>query len=135
MAGKKQHFIPQHFQKPFVIPGSHDRLWMFRRGKSSGFTVARKKAAAKEYFYSKPSPDGLPTLDDLVTEYENDLHKIVDRIRELEIESAVDSREIAQVDCSSCSPFFSLTRNHGRGRRSGGPMLRKDCFASNLETL
>ena len=97
MAGKKQHFIPQHFQKPFVIPGSHDRLWVFRRGQSSGFTVARKKAAAKEYFYSKPSPDGAPTLDDLVTEYEYDLHKIVDRIRELEIGSAVDSREIAQV--------------------------------------
>ena len=47
MAGKKQHFIPQHFQKPFVIPGSRDRLWMFRRGKPSGLNVTRKKAAAQ----------------------------------------------------------------------------------------
>lgn len=68
MAGKKQHFIPQHFLKPFTIPGSGDHLWMFRRSKSYGIKVARKNAAAQEYFYSKPSDDGSPTLDDLVTD-------------------------------------------------------------------
>ena len=97
MAGKKQHFIPQHFQKPFVILGGSDQLWMFRIGNSFGVKVARKKAAAQEYFYSKPSTDGSLTLDDLVTEYENELHATVDNIRALEIGSDIDSREISRV--------------------------------------
>ena len=110
MAGKKQHFIPQHFQKPFVIPGGGDRLWMFRRGNSSGVKVARKKAAAQEYFYSKPSDDGSPTLDDLVTEYENDLQAIVDQIRALQIGNDIDSIAISKVVA-----HLSVRSSHMRG--------------------
>lgn len=97
MAGKKQHFIPQHFLKPFVIPGGGDHLWMFRRSKSNGIKVARKNAAAQQYFYSKPSDDGSQTLDDLVTEYERDLHLIVDQIRKLDIGDNIDSKKISKV--------------------------------------
>ena len=49
---------------------------MFRRGKASGFQVARNRAAAQEYFYSHPSKDTPPTLDDLVTAYESRLHQL-----------------------------------------------------------
>lgn len=110
MAGKKQHFIPQHFQKPFVIPGGGDHLWMFRRSKSSGIRVARKDAATKGYFYSKPSDDGSPTLDDLVTEYERDLHVIVDQIRKLEIGDNIDSKELSKVVA-----HLSTRSSHTRG--------------------
>ena len=110
MAGKKQHFIPQHFQKPFVIPGGSDQLWMFRIGNSFGVKVARKKAAAQEYFYSKPSIDGSLTLDDLVTEYESELHTTVDKIRVLKIGSEIDNREISRVVA-----HLSLRSSHMRG--------------------
>ena len=97
MAGKKQHFIPRHFLKPFVIPGGGDHLWMYRKGQSSAIRVARNDAAAQNYFYSRPSGDGLPTLDDLMTEYEEKLHRVVDEIRRLQIGEVIDSAMIAQV--------------------------------------
>ena len=97
MAGKKQHFIPQHFLKPFVIPDKGDHLWLFRRGKSSGIKVPRNRAAAQEYFYSRPSIDGQPTLDDLVTEYESDIRTIVDKIRLLKTGEIIDSENISRV--------------------------------------
>ena len=97
MTGKKQHFIPRHFLKSFVIPGRGDHLWMYRRGQSSAIRVARNDAAAQNYFYSKPSGDGLPTLDDLMTEYEVQLHRTVDEIRRIEIGEVIDGAKIAQV--------------------------------------
>ena len=97
MAGKKQHFIPQHFLKPFVIPDQGDHLWMFRRGKSSGVIVPRNRAAAQEYFYSRPSIDGQPTLDDLVTEYESDIRTIVDEIRLLKTGEIINSENISKI--------------------------------------
>ena len=97
MAGKKQHFIPQHFLKPFVIPGGGDSLWMFRRGKASGFQVARNRAAAQEYYYSHPSKDTYPGVDDLVTAYEHRLHPVVDQIRSLSVGNQIDGKQIAEV--------------------------------------
>ena len=97
MAGKKQHFIPRHFLKPFVIPSRGDHLWMYRKGQSSAIPVARNDAAAQSYFYSKPSGKGLPTLDDLVTEYEGQLHSTVDQIRTLKPGEVIEGSEIATV--------------------------------------
>ena len=97
MAGKKQHFIPQHFLKPFVIPGSRDHLWMYRRGQTSPVAVARSDAAAQNYFYSRSSRDGQPTLDDLITSYESYLHVIVDEIRRLNIGDTIDGLKIAEI--------------------------------------
>ena len=97
MPGKKQHFIPQHFLKPFVTPEKGDHLWLFRRGKSSGIKVPRNRAAAQEYFYSRPATDGQPTLDDLVTEYEGDIRTIVDEIRLLKTGQIINSEDISRV--------------------------------------
>ena len=97
MAGKKQHFIPQHFLKAFVIPGSKNQMWMYRRGKTNGISVALKNAATQQYFYSKPMIDGTPSLDDLITEYERKLHKTVNELRNLEAGEKIDSRKISEV--------------------------------------
>ena len=97
MAGKKQHFIPQHFLKSFVTPDIGDHLWMFRRGKQSGIKVPRNRAAAQEYFYSRPSIDGQPTLDELVTEYESDIRTIVDEIRLIKTGEIINSEDISRV--------------------------------------
>ena len=42
MAGKKQHFIPRHFLKPFLAPEAKESLWMLRRGNPSGFYRGQK---------------------------------------------------------------------------------------------
>ena len=110
MAGKKQHFIPKHFLRPFVAPESSDSLWMFRRGNPSGFMVARRKAAAQEYFYSTPSSDGSPTVDDLVTDYEHRLSRIVDEIREIAVGSRIDGSAISEVVA-----HLSTRSSHMRG--------------------
>ena len=97
MAGKKQHFIPRHFLKPFVAPGGGDHLWVYRKGHMSPIRVARRDAAAQNFFYSKPSADRSPTLDDMVTDYETNLHRKVDNIRRLKMGDAIDSQTIAEV--------------------------------------
>ena len=110
MAGKKQHFIPRHFLRPFVIPGQGDHLWMYRRGQASPKRVARNDAAAQNYFYSRPSGDGVPTLDDLITEYEVHLHKTVNEIRCLEIGEPIDSAKISEV-----AAHLMVRSSHMRG--------------------
>ena len=97
MAGKKQHFIPQHYLKSFIVSGKGDHLWVYRRGHASAKCVARHDAAAQNYFYSRPSVDGSTTLDDLVTEYESDLHLKVDEIRNLEIGELIESAKISEI--------------------------------------
>lgn len=69
MAGRKQHFIPKHFLKEFVIPNGSYKHWMYRRGLPIPVQVSRGDAAATRDFYSKPATTGAPTLDDLITEY------------------------------------------------------------------
>lgn len=73
MAGRKQHFIPRHFLKEFVIPDGSDKHWMYRRGLPNPIPVSRSDAAATRDFYSKPATTGEPPLDDLITEYEKEL--------------------------------------------------------------
>lgn len=97
MAGRGQHFIPQHFQKPFVIPDGKDQLWMYRRGNPDAIPVARKDAAKERDFNSPPSIDGLPTLDDLITDYEKRLFPMVDQVRELKVGQAIPSDTIAEI--------------------------------------
>ena len=97
MAGKKQHFIPQHYLKAFVIPGSKNQMWMYRRGKTNGIRVALRNAATQQYFYSKSTIDGTPSLDDLITEYERKLHKTVNELRNLDAGEKIDSEKISEV--------------------------------------
>lgn len=97
MAGRGQHFIPQHFQKPFVIPDGKDQLWMYRRGSSTAIPVARKDAAKERDFNSPPSLDGLPTLDDLITDYEKCLFPMVDQIRGLKSGQTIPADMIAEI--------------------------------------
>ena len=97
MAGKKQHFIPQHFLKAFAIPGSKNQIWMYRRGKTNGFRTALQDAATQKYFYSKSTIDGTPSLDDLITEYERNHHKTVNELRNLDAGEEIDSKKISEV--------------------------------------
>ena len=97
MSGTNQHYIPKHFLKPFIIPGSESRLWKFQTGRPSVANVALVKAAAQDYYYSEQSSDGSKTLDDLITGYESHKHRVVDKIRALDVGDTITSAEIAEV--------------------------------------
>ena len=70
MSGKHQHYIPGFLQRAFGIRAKR-RQWIWRLG-SEGEPECRriKKTGAQDYFYSKPSADGRPTLDDAITAVE-----------------------------------------------------------------
>lgn len=70
---------------------------MYRRGKTNGIRVALKNAATQQYFYSKPTIDGTPSLDDLITEYERKHHKTVNELRNLDAGEKIDSKKISEV--------------------------------------
>lgn len=97
MAGRKQHFIPRHFLKEFVIPDGSDKLWMYRRELKKPVPVSRDDAAATRDFYSKPSHPDTPTLDDLITDYEENLQHCVDRVRSIPAGSNVPTELISEI--------------------------------------
>ena len=97
MAGRGQHFIPRHFLKPFVEPNGCDRIWLYRRGSNEPVPVPRTNAAKQRDFYSKPRQDGLPSLDDLITDYETKIFELVDKLRELPVGSSAPAKTVAEV--------------------------------------
>ncbi|MDE2760064.1 MAG: DUF4238 domain-containing protein [Paracoccaceae bacterium] len=97
MAGRKQHFIPQHFQKPFAIKGYKEKIWLYRKDKPNPIQTSISNTAAQRDFYSKPSKENIPTLDDLITRYEQFLHPKVDKLRRLEIGDDIPAAEVAEL--------------------------------------
>lgn len=97
MAGRKQHFIPRHFLKEFVIPDGSDKHWMYRRGLPNPVPVSRGDAAATRDFYSKPAAAGAPTLDDLITEYEKELKFRVEEARAVPVGETLPAHLISEI--------------------------------------
>jgi hypothetical protein len=97
MAGRGQHFIPQHFQTPFVIPDGKNQIWMYRRGKVDPILVSKADAAKQRDFYSGESLDGHPTLDDLITDYEQKLFLKVDQVRALKSGQFIPAELISEI--------------------------------------
>lgn len=125
MAGSGQHFIPRHFLKPFVIQDGSDKLWMYRRNLPHPVSVDRGDAAKQKHFYSKPSEDGTPTLDDLITDYETHVFKLVDALRALKIDEEADPLVVGEV-----AAHLSIRSAHTRtfmmeGAASMAQALRK----------
>lgn len=97
MTGRKQHFIPRHFLKEFVIPDGSDKHWMYRRGLPNPVPVSRNDAAATRDFYSKPAAKGVPTLDDLITEYEEELKLHVEDARAVPMGKTLPAHQISEI--------------------------------------
>jgi len=98
VAGHKQHYIPQFLLKGFETPskGKTKKVVVFRRGQRP-FVSPTEDVAAERHFYSDLSQDGSLTLDDQITEYENDLGRLLILLREAPLDSAVDATVAAEV--------------------------------------
>ena len=97
MSGRKQHYIPRHFLKEFIIPDGRDKLWMYRRNNSEPVLVSRSDAAAMRDFYSKPAVTEVPTLDDRITEYENELRLKVEMARSVPAGDILPAHLIGEI--------------------------------------
>jgi len=73
MAGKRQHYIPKCLQRGFLAEtnGSAEMTWQFRRW-SDPKCVGITDVGVSDWFYSKRSVNGERTLDDIITDFENE---------------------------------------------------------------
>ncbi|HET7577071.1 MAG TPA: hypothetical protein VFK19_10990 [Sphingomicrobium sp.] len=70
MSGRYQHSIPRAVLREFQIAGVRgEQVHVYRR--DSDFPQAIGRASAERDFFSSPHPDGAPTLDDDMTDFEN----------------------------------------------------------------
>lgn len=116
MSGVFQHEIPQLFQRGFLIHSRDDseRVFVFRRG-GNIFPSNINRSGGERYFYSTPSLDNSPTLDDSITRYESRLTALVNQLR------AIPIGGIAQPDIAAEVITHLTTRNaHIRGAFSHG---------------
>ena len=80
MGGANQHYIPRFLQSGFgILPR---RKWIWRFGPDVEPERRRiKKTGSADYFYSEPSADGRPTLDDAITAVEQRMSTRLHTIR------------------------------------------------------
>ena len=67
--GRNQHYIPSLLQRAFGIRKKRKEIWRFAVNKPPERRPI-KKTGSEDFFYSQPSMDGLPTLDDEITSIE-----------------------------------------------------------------
>ena len=98
MAGKRQHYIPQLLQRGFLAEPfkEAERTWLHRRGTKARL-VGIRDIGVEDWFYSRKATDGLPTLDDAITDYERDLSKSVRVLREAPFGSPSDTHLAAET--------------------------------------
>lgn len=95
-SGPNQHFIPKFVQKPFGILPKRKSIWYFERN-TTAEEKRIKRVASGDNFYSDPSSDGEPNLDDKITEAETPLSSLLHRIRSLPVGAVVGAVEAAEI--------------------------------------
>lgn len=99
MSGSKQHYIPRCFQRPFKFESElkEDKVWCYRKEKTTAFPNNIADNAAEKYFYSEKALGDEKTLDDLITVYEQKLSLLLNELRDLTEEDTVCSEVAAEV--------------------------------------
>ncbi|TDT87943.1 hypothetical protein [Pseudodesulfovibrio indicus] len=92
MAGSNQHYIPQFFQKGFAVAGSDEtKIWKITTAKWLPTKPGPiKSTASDDSFYSR-------TVDDEITNQENEMARIVRELREKPVGTEVDPEVAAGV--------------------------------------
>jgi len=98
MAGRNQHHIPRFLQRAFGVKrsGKPIEIWTFKQDQSAT-KEAIKKTAVDVDFYSSPSPDGTPTLDDKITDAETPLALLTRAVRDQAVGSSVCGEDAAAI--------------------------------------
>ncbi|MDA3884242.1 MAG: DUF4238 domain-containing protein [Candidatus Delongbacteria bacterium] len=114
MAGKRHHFIPQFLQKGFIShkSGKNSFTWVYRKDRSP-FNSNIINIRIEKHFYSI---DKEVLLDDLITEYENDINNYVKKLQNNGILNSEETEKTAKLIA-----HFEVRTNH----------LRKSFLESN----
>ena len=96
MSGPNQHYIPRFLQRAFGIRPRRLSIWRFGLGEDPECRRIKRTGAA-DYFYSTPSLDGRPTLDDAITAVEQQMASTLNGIRSGSPGDAVDAEAAAKV--------------------------------------
>lgn len=115
MAGKRQHYVPRLLQRGFLHDHAEgaERTWLHRRGVNARL-VGIRDVGVEDWFYSRTSPDGQPTLDDLITDVEGDLSATVNGMRGTPPGEVVDPHVAAR-----CVMHLVMRTDHLRRMMSG----------------
>lgn len=93
-SGPNQHYIPKFVLRPFGVPPKRHQIWYFEREKEPE-KRAIKRTGARNHFYSEPSADGHPTLDDRISDVESKLALDLQTVRSQALGNAVDAQAVA----------------------------------------
>lgn len=82
MAGKRQHYVPRFLQRGFLYNEdiAAERTWLHRHG-AIPRPVAIGDIGVEDWFYSRKSVDGSKTLDDEITDFEQEIGPLVAALR------------------------------------------------------
>lgn len=98
MSGSNQHFIPQLLQRGFVSRRTATRSYVYCYSKNDEVRERTTRSlGAEQHFYSAPTNDGSPTLDDKITAYENGLAIKLNALREAISGHPVESALAAEI--------------------------------------
>lgn len=93
MSGRKQHFIPKKFLRGFGTPTRKSFQVKVHRFDSKPFVRLIDEVGAESEFYSQLSDNSdSKTLDDKITEYENEFYEHLDYLRDLDWNAVADPR-------------------------------------------
>ena len=96
MSGPNQHYIPRFLQRAFGIRPRRLSIWRFGVGEDP--KVRRiKRTGASDHFYSAPSQDGRPTLDDAITAVEQQMASTLNEVRSGSPGDLLDAEAVAAV--------------------------------------
>lgn len=119
MSGKNQHYIPQFLQRGFSVAGSHKKkIWKIHKGDWLPTKPGSiNRIASESCFYSKPSADGLCTLDDEITNEENSIAAILQSLRGAGVGASVNSVDASELVCHFSPRTAHLREVFERGMR------------------
>jgi len=108
MSGSGQHFLPQFLMKGFSSRiGSDDAyVWVCRKGGNIFETNIKNIGKEKEFY----GPEGIETVDEKITDYENKIHLIIDGLR-----STNHSFEIHDPSIADFVSHIAIRTKHLRG--------------------
>ena len=95
-SGRNQHFIPSFLQRAFGIPPRRREIWRFSLDGPPEQRLI-KRTGSDYYFYSRPSADGQPTLDDTITNIESDLSQALRDLRSGMLGELIDADKAAAI--------------------------------------
>ncbi len=100
MAGINQHNIPQTLLRGFRVPGGSknaSKTWRFTKAEPARLVLIKDEVAVEPNFYSELSLDGVQTLDDQITNYENRFGRYLQSLKQVAIGDEVDANIAAEV--------------------------------------